>query len=213
MPLGLTAKSVMDDARVLYLNDPSGAIWTDAKLLPKLKVVYGFLQTALERNGVQCKSKISDPIVVTAGLKTLPVIPSDLMWPVKMEERLAGSPDLFVSMVERRWSPQVLPTDKLIYWNWNYDQFAFVGATTNREVLLYYWANFPALVDPTTGVLGKASQYMSAKLAAGVHTFDSQNMTLGTTCDSIAESNLDEIIGIYVKKQLPVRRKPYVPFR
>ena len=210
---GLKAKEILDTVRTIYLNDPSGLIFTDAKLLPILQTVYGYLQTALERNGIQCKYKISAPITVPAGATQLPWIPSDFMWPVKLQERLSGSTDLYTDMVDRRWTPQVLPTDKLIYYSWNNEQFLLVGATTNRDVLLYYWANFPSIVDQNSTVFGKSEQYLAAKVAAVVHSFISQNMTLAQLADQAAESNLEEIIGIFTKKQMPVRRKPYIPFR
>jgi hypothetical protein len=210
---GLKAKAILDDCRASYLNDASGAIFTDAKLLPILRTVYSFMQTDLEKNGVQCKYKISPEIRVPTGALTVPNIPGDFMWPVGIQERLWGSSDLYTPMVDRRWTPQVLQTDKLLYYNWNNEQLTLVGATTDRGVLVYYWAAFPAIVDENSTVFGKMDQFLSAALAAMVHQFISQNSELAASCKAIADENRDEIIGIFIKKQKPVRRKPYIPFR
>ena len=212
MSEGTTVLDIMDSARSVYLNDPSGAIFTQAKLLPIIKEVYGYLQTALEKNGVQCKNE-QFQLRVPANTTTLPIIPADFLWPVLLEERLYGSSDLFTSMTQRRWPPSVLPTDKLIYWTWNGEIFQLVGATTDREVKLSYWKKFPALVDASTLVLGKSEQFMAAKVAAVAHKFISQNESLAEAANSVADESLEEIINIFIKKQPPVRRKPYIPFR
>lgn len=209
-----TVKDLLDIARAVYLNDAAAAIYTDVKLLPHAKAAYGFLETELEKHNISCKSQVTDSIIVNIGDKLLQ-LPSDFMWPIKMEERLFGSSDLFIPMVNRMWVPSINVTDKLIYWVWNLDEIQFLGANTTREVKLYYLKRFPAIQDADNFVYGKADQYMSAKIAALAHLFLSQNETLANECNKLAEENLAEIVGIFVKKTqaMPVRRKPYIPFR
>jgi hypothetical protein len=211
----VSAADILQTVREVYLNDPQITQYTDTKILPYLKEAYGFLATDLEKNNIQCGHAISEPLLVKAGATTFSEIPGNFMWPVALEERLAGSTDVFIPMIQRRWPPQVLQTDKLVYWTWNAEEFSLLGATTDREVLIYYHKKFPALVDVNSYVLGKAEQYLTAKTAALVHLFLAQNTTLAQQCDALAESNQQEIINIFTKLQqsMPVRRKPYIPFR
>jgi hypothetical protein len=210
-----TAKSLMDRARNVYLNDASAQLFTDAKLLPLLREAYGFMETELEENGVPTKNVIADTKIIPSGVTQYLPLPKDFIWPIKLEERLAGSSDLFQPMTQKRWTPQLLQSDKLIYWDWREDEIFFLGATTNREVKLYYQKTFPSLDDIDAVVLGKAEQYLVAKMAALAHIFIQQNETLASIADQAANNNISQIINIQTKKSqaLPVRRKPYIPFR
>lgn len=211
----VTAKDIMDSAREVYLNDAPAILFTDAKLLPLLKMVHGFLETTLEENNIPCKHEIAPIKTVTAGVTSYSPLPKDMIWPIKMEERLASSSDLFQPMLQKRWEPQLQLTDKLLYWVWRLDEIKFLGANTDREVLLYYQKVFPSVEDVDQIVYGKAEQYLIAKLAAVAHMFIQQNETLAGICDKAAENNLAQIINIQTKKSqsLPIRRKPYIPFR
>ena len=209
-----TAKDILTTVQSTYMNDPAATIYTDAKLLPLLKTAYGFLETSLEKNGIQCKNKVTEPVVIPVGIKNFP-IPDDFMWPISMDERLKDSTDLFMPMVNRRWVPSIQTTDKLIYWIWNFEVIEFLGANTDREVRLYYQKSFPAIQSINSFILSKAEQYLSAKVAALAHLYLSQTPTLAQPANEAAENNLDEILTIFIKKtqSMPVRRKPYVPFR
>jgi hypothetical protein len=211
----VTALDIMNAARENYLNDAPAVLFTDAKLLPLLRTVHGFLETELEGNNIPCKHEIAPVKVITAGETGYLPLPKDMIWPIKMEERLSSSSDLFQPMTQKRWEPQLQLTDKLSYWVWRLDEIKFLGATTDREVLLYYQKAFPSVDTVDEIVYGKAEQYLVAKLAAMAHMFIQQNETLAGICDKAAQNNLDQIINIQTKKSqsLPVRRKPYIPFR
>jgi hypothetical protein len=211
----VTAKDIMDAARESYLNDAPAILFTDAKLLPLLKMVHGFLETTLEENNIPCKHEIAPVKIIATGETGYLPLPKDMIWPIKLEERLSGSSDLFQPMTQKRWEPQLQQTDKLSYWVWRLDEIKFLGATTDREVLLYYQKTFPSVEDVDQIVYGKAEQYLAAKLAAMAHMFIQQNETLASICDKTAQGNLDQIINIQTKKSqsLPVRRRPYIPFR
>lgn len=208
-----SVKDILDTTRTSYLNDASGGIYTDAKLLPLFKTVYGFLETSLEQHGIRCKNGEFNTIVRTG--EVLLTQPADFMWPLFLTERLKGSPDNFMPMVERRFIPTVPQTDKLIYWAWNLENIQLLGATTDREVNLTYLKRFPTIQDVDNYVYGKADQYLSAALGAIAHLFLSQSETLAKACQDIAEKNLNEILATFIKGEqaMPVRRKPYVPFR
>lgn len=206
----ITVADVLLSARSVYLNDPSAVRLPDTKLIPALKVAQGMLETSLEENGVQCKNKTEDKVIAAGVLEYTP-LPADYIWPVKLEERASGSSDLFVPMSMRRWTPQEFKGDFLKYWTWNSDKIQFLGANTDREVRLYYQATFPALNIATDAVYGYAHEYYSAKVAGFAHFFLEQSPTLAAECDRIAETHLDQIIRILVKKgqAMPVRRRPF----
>jgi len=210
-----TAQDIMDAAREVYLNDSSATLFTDAKLLPLLRQVYSFMETTLQGNNIPCGHKIATPKVIPAGTTEYTPLPSDFMWPIKMEERLNTSTDLYQPMAQKRWEPQLQQTDKLHYWIWREDRIFLLGANTDREVLLYYYRTFPSVQDVDEIILGKAEQYLIAKLAAMAHMFYQQNDTLAKICNDAAEGNLQQIVNIQTKKSqsLPTRRKPYIPFR
>lgn len=208
-------KDILDTVRSVYMNDAAGKIYTDDKLLPQFMSAYGFLETNLEENNIQCKHAVTDPITVLTGSKVLNLLPNDFMWPIAMEERLLGSSDLFIPMIPRRFIPSINVTDKLIYWAWNFDVIEFLGANTDREVRLFYAKRFPTIQNVDSFAYSKAEQYLAAKTAALAHAFLAQNNILAQICDTLAEKNLGEIINIFVKttQSMPVRRKPYIPFR
>lgn len=206
----ITVADVLLSARGVYLNDPAAVRLPDTKLFPALKVAQGMLETSLEENGVQCKNKEAS-IKVIAGVKVLNPLPADFIWPVKLDERVAGSSDLYTPMIQRRWTPQEAQGPSLKYWIWNNDQIQLLGATTNRDVLLYYQAIFPTLNAVSDGVYNYAAEYYAAKIAWFVHTFIEQSPTLADSCNDIANGHLDQIIRIMVKKRqsMPVRRRPF----
>ncbi len=214
MPPVVNAQDIISDARNVYLNDQTGR-FTNAILLPYVKMAVGYMETNLEENNVACKSTTLAAINVPVGALELIPLPADFVWPISLKERNAGSTDLYADMIERAWEPQIAQGDRLVYWAWREDRIKFVGALTNREVLLNYVKSFPIVNVATDVVYNYARQYLAAKVAALVHEFISQNETLAERCNTQAETNIEQIINIQVKKQqaTPVRRKPYVPFR
>jgi len=209
----LVVSDILNDARQVYLNDTAGARFTNDKLLPHLRVANGMLETDLEENDVQCKNQISTPLVITAGAVKYQFLPPDFVWPIKMEERLSGSNDLYSPMVQRVWEPQTTVTDKLIYWVWRGDEIYFKGANTDRDVLLYYQRAFYPINAVEDAVWGYGREYLAAMTAALAHEFISQNETLAGRCKEIADGHRDSIVNIMTKKRqsMPVRRKPYMP--
>lgn len=210
----LSVGDLLQAVREVYLNDPLTQ-YTNTKLLPYFKQAYGFLETALEKNNVQCKSAVSAILVVLAGETKFRILPGDFAWPIKLEERLKDSSDNFSPMVQKPWTPSIQRTDKLSYWTWNCEEFQLLGATTDREVQVFYQKKFPTIVDASSFALGKADQFLTAKTAALAHLFIAQNETLANQCNLLAENNLSEIINIFTKlrQSMPSRRKPYIPFR
>jgi hypothetical protein len=209
-----TASDILDEARGTYLNDPAAGTYTNAKLLPHLKSAYGFLEGALEENGVQCKNEEVIKTIL-ANIDEYAPLPVDLVIPRKMQERTPGTTEEFVDMVYVNNIPQETPGSRLQYWTWRTDRIFFLEATADREVKLFYQKAFPAVNASTDQVFGKAEQYLAAKTAALAHLFLSQNKELAQVSDKIAEIELLSIINTQVRlmQTLPASRKPYLPYR
>ena len=99
----------------------------------------------------------------------------------------------------------------LRYWCWIGQQIQLLGATNDRNVLLYY---VKTLVAPTlnTDVLGinQAELFLGPRLAAICYQSlgDERKMQ---TCDMAANTNLGLILRAQVRQQqnLPVRKRPF----
>ncbi len=205
-----TAQEAIDSARV-YLNDVNAQMWTDAKLFPRLKEAYRDLLIELWLQGIPViREKTSVPITVNIGATTL-TLPADLLEPIKLKERPFGSSETFVPMEEKDFEPDFIASDTLRYWAWREEGIDLVGATTKREVLLFYWKTLtiPTVVGSTLGFI-YAEIYLGPKTAAYA-AGSVGNPTLAQEANALAESKLNKIIRANIKGQqsLPTRRIPY----
>jgi len=217
-----TVQEIFDRARGAYLNDPDARVFTNAKLVPVLKSSYDDLQTDLVANDLSTVDAIAAPAIIAAGSTSYGTLPSDFIWPVKLEERASGSTDLYNPMTQLRWTNNITIDTSLNYWNFIGDSIDFPAASTNREVLLYYkkvYPDFPTgtgdpVIDATTNVLGHSISAMAARIAEYVHRFQLQNITLADQCRADYESNKFAIINEYVKRAqaIPARPRPFRTF-
>ena len=214
MSIPESVQDVLDRARSVYLNDASGALFTNATMLPHAKAAYDQFETGFARNNLAFLNGMAYIPVKTPD-KVLN-LPGNFAYPIELKERNLGASLAtdFSLMSQRNWDPTRDPTDRLINWIWREGAVHFVGATTDREVLISYQEMFPTLKDGTSIVRGDALAYLAAKTAAYVHLFVNQNETLAKVADDIAEGNLEDLIRINVKRSqaLGVRRRPYRPF-
>jgi len=211
----IIVQDIIDGARNVYLNDTGAVLYTNARLLPYVKMASDFMETNLEENNISCKNETEVGIKVVAGKDELLPLPPDFVWPIALKERGWGSSDLFSDMNQRPWEPEISPSDRLIYWTWRTDRIKLLPATTDREVKLYYQCSFPIINVVNDSVYGYAKQYLIAKVGAMAHLFISQNTTAAEIANKQAEKNMDQVVNIQAKKSqaTPTRRRPYTPFR
>lgn len=217
-----TVQEILDRARGIYLNDPNARTYPNDKLIPQLKAAYDDLQTEYQENGLSTIDEIAAPVTITAGITTYGTLPTDFVWPVKLEERIAGSTDLYTPMRQLRWEANITPDTQLNYWAYREDTILFPEATTNREVRLYYqklYPDFPVgtgdpVIDATTNVLGHAIAALAARIAWYVHIFINQNSTLADLCMREWENEKFMVINLYVKagQSIPARPRPFRTF-
>lgn len=213
MPL-VTAAQVFASARV-YLNDPNATQWTDAKLNPYLIEAYEYGRNAQALVGLPSSYKV-DVETISAGVTTLPSPPSDLLLPIRLEERPSGSTDPYDPMQETVWDPNQLQTSSLNFWDWRNQIVNFLGTLAGSpdvQVRMYYLGdmNPTGVTTSSTDLLGNIKIFLGAKVAALVHTFALQNLTQAQISDSVAETQLKMILDVQVKNRqaLPVRQRPF----
>jgi hypothetical protein len=213
------ASVALDSART-YLNDVNSQIWTDTVLLPYLKEAHRDMLLVLWLNGLPVIKEKSSTINVTALATTL-TLPSDLIEPIWLKERSQGSSDQWIEMTETEFEPDRNKETTLNYWTWREEVIAFVGATTNREVLLRYWKSLAAVTTASSALGFILAEAFLGPQTAGYAAGSVGNLTLAgellfvqSQQVGVAGSKLDMIVRANVKGQqnLPARRIPYRRF-
>lgn len=207
-----TAKDRLDEA-ALFMNDANRSHYKYSVMMPFLKIALQELEDIFIANGVSYVLRESPtPIVVAAGVTTL-VVPSDFLLPIKMEERASGSAEQYAELIEKNWTPEEVPTDRLRYWTWDNGQvISFLGATTARDVNLYYYRALTATVVPDDVVaINHVKQYLSGRSASLAAFIIGENTTRAQALDDLAQVALGRALNIATKKNQgkPVRRKPF----
>lgn len=206
-----TVNEILTRARTVYLNDPNGSQFDDTILLNYMKTAYDLLQSKMEVNDLSVKYSVFQK-TVKAGDTDIGQLPPDFVWPLNLEERLAGSSDGFSPMIQRSAEPTgAAKVDTLLYWSFRLNGIKFIGALTDREVLLTYLSLFPEIGSISDNVFVSALPYLSAKISELAHRFISQNVELANYCKEIAEGEMSNLIRNYVKRSQAVPSSP-VPY-
>jgi hypothetical protein len=224
----LTAGEVMDKAASL-MNDTAKTVYTYAAQMPYLNMALDELMEHLELHNIPITSKTSASITVNIGTTQInpesgfeppnlpPTYPSDLVSIEQIWERLAGSTDPFVPLVQREFLPHYVDdilVDSLIYWAWQDQRIKFIGATTNREVKLDYVAkvktNQVVSSGDQIGIIN-ARTFLYYRTAAICSQFIGENPTRAGELNQFAQMAVDRMTGIEIKSKQSVqtRRRPF----
>ncbi len=213
--MAVTAAEALAECKVL-LNDPSGNIYPDDRLLPLMQKAYRELQTKLLLNGLAVAKEytLGTPIPVPIGTTQLgdgTGLPTDIVYPIEMWERAQGQTgSLFVEMTERAWEPEAKPGGSLIYWAWREEEIKFLGATTAREVRLKYMQGLTKITAATSVIeVNNATSWLAARTAAIAAFVLGSNPTRAEGLNGDAGQALEDLLRYLVKRQqgLPVRRR------
>jgi len=208
--MAILASDVMAGAAVL-LNDAGQRFYTNSKLLPYVKKVYRDLEQLYDLNGLRSLDEISTDILVTAGSLTV-TAPSDLVYPIKLEERTPNSTEEWIPMTERRWEPDLPQGPSLNYWVFREEQIQLVGASQDREVRVFYKKSLsPVTGDNSVIALAGSQSYLESHVAALASKFIGENYDRGKELDLESGLMLNALLGINTKSQQgrPVRRKRF----
>jgi hypothetical protein len=222
----LLAGDIYSEARI-FLNDASGTLYTDTVILPFMKRARDELMMILAQNEAGLVQEISSPIAITAGVLSVPMPApaagrsggfevTDILVPTKVVERAQGaSNDLFLEMEEKSWEPDEIKSTTLRYWVWRGDGIQLLGATTNREVKIYYTRIIiPIITSFATIEPQLAKCYLSARLASMLAGFLGENLPRAKLLNDEANIWLRKLLAITTKNRqgLPARRRPYRAF-
>jgi hypothetical protein len=204
------ASDVITEATSVFLNDPSKKRFTDAIMLPYVKRAHKELQLLYHNNGISLLKEVSTAIAVAADATTVST-PSDLIEPVKLEERAPGE-TTYIPMDQTNWEPDQEKTSHLRYWTWREEVIVFLGATADREVRIYYLKSLSPITT-TSSALGVKDGllFMSARVAELAAKFDGLNIDLANMIGLEGGASLKQLInrGTRTNQGYGTRRKSF----
>ena len=233
MPLmGSTAYTTLAGVNTLIrslLNDSAGNVFSDSVLLPYVNSSYRRVQRKLANTGSSLFKTDNVLLVVPAipanlqgpDMETVindatpppAQLPSNLLQPLKIWERPAGSTVEFVEMVdltEHDGLPSRTQGAILQVWEFRTDGIYFIGATQDTQIRLRYVASLPDLIGPNDTILIRFSQEAIALGAAAA-----AGMARGSPLAdkyALEQDDADEdLILLFIRQQQHTgrRRRPY----
>jgi hypothetical protein len=222
-----TAADVMDKAAAL-MNDAAKTSYTYAAMQPYLNMALDELQESFQLNNIPIYNATSAAIVVPIGTVAInavdgpgvgsaPLLPSDIVEIQGLYERLSGSQDPYIPMVQREFLPHALdnlPTEALQYWVYQGQRILFIGALTIRDVKIDYLKAIVTTDATSATVIGviDAKSFLYYRTAALCTQFIGENATRAEALNSNAIMSLDRVTGIGVKgkQSIQTRRRPFM---
>lgn len=209
------------------LNDAQGNLFTDAVLLPYANSAYRKVQRAIGNIGGGGFIQDDVLLVVTAVTQTdtsLQVaitdatappnqLPTDLLVPLKIWERVSGSSDDFVEMVDLSQHgglPSRAQGQTLSVWEWRADGVYFLGAMQDTQIRLRYLKAYPDLGDATSPVLVRNAQEAIAYATAALAGW-SRGSPLAGKWDEAASDAIEDLVAAAVRREQHSarRRRPF----
>lgn len=214
--MAVVAKDVLDNMSAL-LNDTAKSAFSDANMLPYLNIAVDELQEVLEQNNISITNEVSTGLIVTAGTTVILAtqLPPDLIEIRGLYERTNGSSEDYQIMTRVEFLPPfVEQLQSLVYFTYQNQEIRFIGATSDRQLLLEYIAKrLPKLVqlhDPITLINAKTFlEYRGAALCA---MFIGENEQRAQVLNSQASEALDRFLTINIKGKQSIftRRRPFM---
>jgi hypothetical protein len=203
-----TVAVVLTEAKTL-LNDTSGILYPNEKLLPFLNKAYREVQSKLNLYGLQYLEEVGSLIPIPAGTVIVPS-PADMVRPLQLAERTAGTTNQFTPMDLRSWEPDTRPGRDLRVWVWREETIYLIGATEDKEIRLRYLKTLSALSgDGSVIGISGAMTVLAARTAALASRFLGENPSRADMLDVDASDALDTIVTLNVRKNQdkPTRRQ------
>lgn len=196
--MSVPASTVITTSRTL-LNDDAATLWTDPVLLPKLTQAHRELQAMLRVSGAPVMRK-SYFEALGANVTAFAAQPLDMLEPIRLYEgsHLAAQ-STFTPMTEADPLPLIAPSAaSLTYWQWLDEIVTFIGCTTPRDVLMYYWRIIPTPVANTDliGMLN-GELWLAPRVAA---------LAAQTTANKDLAAQLTEMAGTAMKQVILANR-------
>lgn len=217
--LSISVKEVLDRSR-FFLNDVNATFFTDDNIFAAFKVAYDDLKEELYDNNVQITNELSQEYTITTDMRDIggptgPPLPINLVVPVNLWERQAGTDDDFTLMSQRRYLPKTnVLTAYLQYWSYRKQIIQFLGANQNREVKVDYVGDTLTFVTSVNSQLNlfNCKSFLAYRTGALTAEYMGENSTRADKLNANATSAMDKLINTDVKNQqsMPVRRRPFM---
>lgn len=223
-----TAYSQAEDALNLarsLVNDATGAVFTDALLMPFLNSAYRGLQRELAESGASVLAEQQDLELdtdPTSGVTPIeisdvssPQLPTDCLAPHMLWERAtANTTDVFVPMEKFTSGGSMLnlqPSTYLRLWEWREDKVNLIGATQSITVRIRYEKVLPLLTLGTDPVQIRSATDPLAFATAALAARSRGARALAQDLLGTAQAATENLIERYVRpEQLKGRRRmPY----
>lgn len=150
------------------LDDVNGATFTDTVFTEAFTEAYDALFNAFLN--AQCpRIKIITTYTLPANTTSLTPATAgitDMADPDELKERLSGSSEKYIPLDWVDDLPQRDPTDRLCEFDWRFDTFYFVGATTARDLQITYESSGAAPSDDNASINVDGCETFLAKAAA-----------------------------------------------
>lgn len=206
--------AVLTDAKVL-LNDPTGAMYTDAILLPFTRIAYGDIQVELQKIGAGQILEESATITQAAATSAV-TLPTDYVFPIDLKERGVGETDWNPTSYRRLLSdtPTNLP-QSILEWTFREGAIYVNTRTEDREVKLFYLKALVVLsaVGDTIPLIG-AKPYLAYRTAQLACLIGNQKNIYKDLRDE-SERHMYSFVGIAIKEMQahPTRKRPFGDYR
>ena len=207
-----TAQNVLDDARVL-LNDAIGHQYGNPELLPYLKIAWDEFSTILAVHSIPVLKEISASVDVLQATVEI-VGPTDLITPIKLQEKPLGSSDeYYQDMIPRAWEgSEYPPTAYINYWAWREQKFYFAPHTSDMTVRIFYIKDLSILADANSQLdVHHCKVVLSKRTAALAARYMGANPTRADSLDNEAKYFMNLVVGREVQtlQSISVRRRGY----
>lgn len=211
----LAVSTVIAESQAI-LGDPSGTLYTSAKVIPYVGIAWREFQNRLIAAGrMPSIQRVSPFVTITAGTLEFPdaSIPTDFLYPINLREKAVGSSDTPIPMSHKAWNPLRIASDILQNWQWQNERIVFLGATTDRSVQMDYAGSLVVIAADPAVTLPRVDvrQFLSFRAAGLVAEFIAKNKTLAAEMNTNASFALRDLMGSQVMSLQGVsfRKRPY----
>ena len=216
----LVASTVLVSSAAL-MNDPNQTQYTNAALLPYLRIAMQELQEFYELHSIPVTQRVSAVINMPAGTievgfdPTVPTLPDNLVEIVQLWESNEGQ-NQWIPMTKQSFLPHYLEGAEVgyfIYWVWEDNKIKVLPSNNDNDIKIDYIAQlFNDVIDEDTqiGVIN-AKTFLEFRTAGLASEFIERNQTSALSLNGNAGVALERATGIAVKgkQAINTRRRPF----
>jgi len=206
------ASDVMDRVRAC-LNDVNVDLFSNAVLLPYLKIANDDLADELVDNGSTVNKEVATDFTVAAGVGSI-ASPADMIVPIELFEKDTGALDSSFKLVTQKgFLPNVDNNSSSIgIWAWREQTVVFCKSSLSKVLRLRYYRIITEITsDGTIIELPFSLNYLAHHTAALAAEYIGQNSNKAAILEDQANQKLNKILKREVKQNQsgPVRRKAF----